>query len=130
MPLRRLALLLAGGVLSISLILPWAPRRVAALAAHASAGSAAPRTQSAPPLPGGCGHVTPPGEPVAPCCLSGFIFMDGQIIAGAEVVVQSSRGDQVTLFTQVYSGTETRPYYRLSLSAAPLNIQAGEAITI
>ena len=68
--------------------------------------------------------------PEPACCLSGFVFMDGQAIAGAEVQVQSPRGDQVTLITQVHSGVEPRPYYQASLDESPLAIHAGEIITV
>jgi sugar lactone lactonase YvrE len=82
------------------------------------------------PLPRGCGGVTPPGEELAACCLSGFVYIDGEIVAGAEVTITSQRGDSVVLYTQVDSGTESRPFYQLSLSAPPLNIVSGETITV
>ena len=86
-------------------------------------------TPNVEPLPRGCTKVTPPGMPEPACCLSGFVFMDGEAIAGAEVQVYGP-GGQVTLITQVHSGVEPRPYYQLSLSDAPLAIQASESMTI
>jgi DNA-binding beta-propeller fold protein YncE len=85
---------------------------------------------AAEPLPGGCGRVTPPGAPEPTCCISGVVIMDGAAIAGAEVEISSARGARLAMFTQVYDASEPRPYYRFSLSAAPLNIQAGETIRI
>jgi DNA-binding beta-propeller fold protein YncE len=85
--------------------------------------------QSAGPLPGGCGHVTPPGEDRPVCCVSGLVYMDGQPIAGAEVRIQNQDGDQVTLVTQVYSDSLT-PSYRLNLSAPPLEVTEGALITV
>lgn len=82
------------------------------------------------PLPQGCGSVTPPGAAIAACCISGFVYIDGQMVADAEVSITSPRGDRVVLFTQVYSGTEVRPHYQLSLSAPPLALTTGETITL
>ncbi|HEY0604790.1 MAG TPA: clostripain-related cysteine peptidase [Herpetosiphonaceae bacterium] len=96
-------------------------------AAHAAASAVAPTVD---PLPGGCGRVTPGGDPEAACCISGYVFMDGDVVAGAEVQIESPRGDKVTVFTQVYSGTSTLPFYQISLSAPPLNIAPGETITV
>jgi DNA-binding beta-propeller fold protein YncE len=85
--------------------------------------------QAADPLPGGCGRVTPPGEAGPVCCISGFVYMDGQPIAGAEVQVRNRNGGQVTLVTQLYSDSAT-PYYRLNLTAPPLEVQEGAPITV
>ncbi|MEI7768562.1 MAG: hypothetical protein WCI67_01175 [Chloroflexales bacterium] len=82
------------------------------------------------PLPRGCGNVTPPGDELAACCISGFVYIDGKIVAGAEVTIISPRGNSVVFYTQVYSGTDSVPYYRLSLSAPPLEIKTGETITV
>jgi sugar lactone lactonase YvrE len=90
-------------------------------------------TASAPavqPLPRGCGGVTGPGETTAACCVSGFVYVDGQPVSGAEVQIEDQYGNQVTLITQPYDGTDTHPYYRVSLSAPPLRVQAGETITV
>lgn len=80
-------------------------------------------------LPSGCTKVTPPGAPTSTCCLNGYVYADGEVIAGAEVEVISQRGT-LTTYTQVYSGTETQPYFQLSLSESPLSVQPGESITI
>jgi sugar lactone lactonase YvrE len=85
---------------------------------------------AAVPLPGGCGGVSPGGESLAACCVSGFVYMDGLPIAGAELQISSARGNQAVQFTHVYSGTEARPYYRISLSVEPLAVVPGETITI
>lgn len=85
---------------------------------------------SADPIPGGCIGVTDPGDPEAPCCISGFVHIDGQIVAGAEVVITSQRGNQVTMFTQVFSGPVALPHYQLNLNAPPLTVVVGETITV
>lgn len=89
-----------------------------------------PATTTVMPLPRGCGSVTPPGQTLAACCISGFVYIDGEPVAGAEVTITSPRNAQVVLYTQVYSGTESRPFYQLSLSAEPLVVQSGETITV
>lgn len=113
-------------------------------ASHAlpTARSAAPRAEttapSAPaaaaqppaPIPGGCIGVTPPGEEETSCCISGYVYIDGQIVAGAEVRISTASGAQVTLYTQVYSTSTALPHYRLDLNAPPLNVVAGETITV
>ena len=99
---------------------------------HTPAAIAAPQLQSTTtePLPQGCGSVTPPGQELAACCMNGTVVIDGQIVASAEVTVTSPRNDQMVLYTQIYSGTQTTPFYQLSLSDAPLNMQVGETITV
>lgn len=89
-----------------------------------------PQAPTADLLPGDCIGVTPPGEPETPCCISGYVFIDGQIVAGAEVQIQNAQGDQVTTFTQVYSTSNALAHYRLNLNADPLNVTVGGAITI
>lgn len=89
-----------------------------------------PTATTVAPLPRGCGSVTPSGEPLAACCISGFVYINGEPVVGAEVTITSPRNTRVVLYTQVYSGTEARPFYQLSLSAEPLAIQSGETITI
>lgn len=82
------------------------------------------------PLPPGCVGNTPVGEPLPACCISGFVFMEGQPVAGAEVEIVSANG-RATLLTQVHeTNSDKRPHYRLNLSGAPLNVQVGDAITL
>jgi len=87
-------------------------------------------TDSATPLSRRCGRVTPPGQPEPACCISGIVFIDGSPVAGATVEIQNPHGDATTMITQVYSGTETRPFYAVSLSAAPLNVVENDVITV
>ena len=113
--------------------IPRQPQRAALAAAPAatlvsSPGPAADTTVV--PLPGGCGGVSPGGERLAACCVSGFVYMDGLPVAGAEIQISNARGDRAVQFTHIYSGTEARPYYRVSLSVAPLAVTPGETITI
>ncbi len=82
------------------------------------------------PIPAGCIGVTPPGAPEALCCISGFVYMDGEIIDGAEVKIRTASGAEVVLYTQIYSTSTTLPHYRLNLNAPPLNVIVGETITV
>lgn len=81
------------------------------------------------PLPRGCGSVTPPGQTLAACCVSGFVYIDGEPVAGAEVTITRG-GASVVVYTQVYSGTESRPYFAANLSSEPLRVAPGETVTI
>jgi sugar lactone lactonase YvrE len=94
---------------------------------RASAMAAPP--QQVGPLPRGCIRVTPPGAAEPICCVSGFVFLDGQAVAGAEVHIQSRDGE-LTTFTRVYSGAEAPAHYQVILSGAPLNVREGQPITI
>ncbi|MEM7129089.1 MAG: 6-bladed beta-propeller [Chloroflexota bacterium] len=91
-----------------------------------------PLSTNADPLPPGCPHVSPPGEEITACCINGFVYMDNEPISGATVLIQTSNGVTRTVRTQRPSNQsiDQRPYYGLRLSDAPLNVQAGETITI
>jgi DNA-binding beta-propeller fold protein YncE len=80
------------------------------------------------PLPIGCIGGLPPGAGVPTCCMFGYVLIDGQAVAGARVTVTSAHGS-VTLWTSSGAGS-AQPYYRVSLSDAPLSVQSGETITI
>ena len=41
------------------------------------------------PLPQGCIDASPPNEQVPVCCISGFVYVNGQIVGGAEVIIES-----------------------------------------
>lgn len=82
------------------------------------------------PLPEGCGGVTPPGEQAPSCCISGFVYGDGQPLANAEIRIDASDGSSITTRTHIYSGNETRPYYRLSLNTDSFNSNPGDTITV
>jgi streptogramin lyase len=82
------------------------------------------------PLPRGCGGVTPPGGSIATCCLNGRVYVDGEAVAGADVIITSPRGDRFSTVTRIISVASGSPYYELNLNSAPLNIQPGETITI
>jgi hypothetical protein len=58
----------------------------------------------------------------------GYVFIDGQAVAGAKVTITSSQ-DTEELWTEE-GPDSTQPYYRTSLSTAPLSAQAGQTITI
>lgn len=81
-------------------------------------------------LPGGCIGVTPPGGSGPPvCCISGYVWMDGQPVAGASVTITASNGYRQTVITDNHQES-LQPYFRLVLSKPPLNIEAGQSITI
>lgn len=80
------------------------------------------------PLPKSCGGGLPPGASVPACCLFGYVFIDGEAVSGAKVTVISSSG-RVEDWT-AEGPDSSLPYYRLSLSDAPLRVSPGETITI
>jgi sugar lactone lactonase YvrE len=124
--------------------LPRLLRLAALLAALAAFGGAwaspsatlAPRPalpQDEPPLmtiPKGCGSVTLPNTPPAICCVSGFVYLDGRPVAGAEVMVQSASGSATAEPTRVYSDSAVPAHFRIRLDEAPLHVAPGQTITI
>jgi tripartite motif-containing protein 71 len=80
------------------------------------------------PLPKSCGGGLPPGENAPVCCMFGYVFIDGQAVAGAKVTI--SIGQRSIEEWSDYGPDSPQPYYRTSLSTAPLSAQAGETITI
>lgn len=98
---------------------------------------AAPITQTSPlpinpselvPLPRSCGGGLPPGVPTPVCCAFGYVLIDGKAVAGAQVTISGPRG-KMTVWTAKYPDSPL-PYYRVSLSDAPLGLQENEQITI
>lgn len=80
------------------------------------------------PLPKSCGGGLPPGTSIPTCCMFGYVFIDGQPVAGAKVTITSNHGS-IEVWTDTAPDSPL-PYYRTSLSDAPLSVQAGETITI
>jgi hypothetical protein len=68
------------------------------------------------PLPPGCIGGTPAGEEAPVCCISGFVFVDGQPVAGAEVTIATAGGEIINVTTELRVGMEPRPFYALDLS--------------
>jgi len=68
------------------------------------------------PLPGGCIDGTPAGEDELVCCISGFVIVNGQPVAGAEVAIADAQGGLITVTTQVYEGRDPTPRYAVDLS--------------
>lgn len=80
------------------------------------------------PLPKSCGGGLPPEASIPVCCIFGYVFIDGEAVGGAKVTITSDHGS-FELWTE--EGPDSpQPYYRTSLSDAPLSVQAGESITI
>lgn len=68
------------------------------------------------PLPPGCIDGTQAGEDEPVCCISGFVFVEGRPIADAEVIINTARGDVITVTTALQAGLEPNPYYTVDLS--------------
>ncbi|NJN66336.1 MAG: hypothetical protein HC884_06290 [Chloroflexaceae bacterium] len=83
-----------------------------------------------PPLPGGCGKRSPIGGDEPTCCINGLVYLESEALSGATVQIENQRGDSIATLTQEYGGIESRPYYRVSLSAPPLSVSVGELVTI
>ncbi|GAB4207812.1 MAG: clostripain-related cysteine peptidase [Roseiflexaceae bacterium] len=119
-------------LLLVSLLLGTLPTRRLFAQEHTPASPFTPpdiqSTGQLIPLPASCIGGLPPGGGVPTCCVFGYVLMDGQAVAGARVTISSARGSQ-TLWTAIGAGS-TQPYYRASLSDAPLLVQAGETITV
>ena len=147
---RRLALIVLLGLMFSPRPLPTtqtahaaAPAKPAVLsapAAPASAPASAPLrmgpalaamagTTSPPPLPRSCiGGGTPLNYSDPICCVSGYVYLNGAPVAGAQVMI--STGQQtITVHTQSGPGS-AQPYYSASLDTAPLNVQPSETITV
>ena len=74
------------------------------------------------PLPNGCIRPTPPGEEAPICCLSGFVYVEGQSVKDATITIADAKGVIGTVYTQHYRGTERNPYYYVDLTK--LNIRS------
>ncbi|MCB0094104.1 MAG: hypothetical protein KDE46_00235 [Caldilineaceae bacterium] len=81
------------------------------------------------PLPQGCIDASPPNEQVPVCCISGFVYVNGQIVGGAEVIIESSQG-QAIIYSEVHQGVEERPYYQANLNDAPLTVEPNDLISV
>ncbi len=72
------------------------------------------------PLPRGCIRVTPPGQPEAPCCLNGQVYLNGEPVAGAEVIIRDQNGTEIT--RQItYANAFDERLYETALPAALLD---------
>lgn len=78
----------------------------------------------------GCARVLPPNEGVPACCMFGYVFLDGEPVAGARVTITSgANGASTTTFTED-SPNSAQPSFRANLSRAPLSAQPGDVLTI
>jgi hypothetical protein len=126
---RRVSLLWI--IMLVCAIIPPPPLRVRPVAAQAAPGAtpATPLSSSALiPLPARCGGTLPPSAGVPACCVSGYVLIEGQPVANAEVTITSPRGTAV--FWTQQRPNHPQPYYRASLSEEPLQVEAGEVITL
>jgi sugar lactone lactonase YvrE len=82
------------------------------------------------PLPGGCGGGNPPTSTTPVCCMFGYVYLDGQAVKDAYLVVTNLRTG-VSVEAATGDGRDsTEPYYQLSLSDPPLSLQAGDRVEI
>lgn len=96
---------------------------------------AAPSTTSLPsadgslvPLAKRCGSTLPPGAGVPVCCMFGYVFADGEPVAGAKVTI--TIGDRrLEVWTELQDDN-SEPYYKVDLSSTPLNTQAGNTVIV
>jgi len=99
-----------------------------ALVASAAGALPASPADTPGPLPNDCQEVTETGEDPPVCCAFGYVYYDGVPVDGAQVVIQSASG---TFTTTTSTGpASTDAYYRVNLSASPLSVSPGEAITV
>ncbi len=84
------------------------------------------------PLPGSCGRTLPANSSNSVCCISGYVFLDGDIVADAHVTIRNlSVAGNPTLEVWSRQGPDSPlPYYLADLGAAPLNVQPGHTIGI
>lgn len=80
------------------------------------------------PLPHDCDGITPPGQPAPACCLYGYVFYAQKPLPGAIVQIASPHGSIIV--TTTVGGASSEPYYGVNLSAPPLSVTPGEAMTI
>jgi len=81
-------------------------------------------------LPPGCSAVTPPGEEQPLSCISGFVWLAGEAVDGAEVTFNTTTGESKSIRTKAQTGADPRPEYGLAPSAPPLNAQIGDEVQI
>ncbi|NNJ11188.1 PKD domain-containing protein [Chloroflexales bacterium ZM16-3] len=82
------------------------------------------------PLPKGCGGGLPPNADAPVCCMFGYVFMDGQPVSDAYVLVYVPGTDRSVGAWTALGPDSDQPYFRLSLSGAPLSLQPGEVVKI
>ncbi len=92
---------------------------------HTIASPAETPTRDYPPLPGGCGGVLPPQDA---CCMSGYIFVDGQPISNAKITVEFA-GQTIEAWTGPHAD-HPLPYYQIDLSGGEVKVRPGETITV
>ncbi len=74
-----------------------------------------------------CFYGGPSGTTGTVCCMSGYVILDGNAVAGAKITITSPHGSVVTWSVNVPGSA---PFYSISLNNAPLNAQVGDSITI
>lgn len=79
-------------------------------------------------LPRRCPGILPPDAGQSACCMFGYVYLDGQAVAGSRVTITTPQGTQ-TVWTEVGSDSPT-PYYSVDLSSAPLRATVGTEVTI
>lgn len=77
------------------------------------------------PLPGNCSGLVP-GDQTPVCCAAGYVLVDGEPVAGAEVEISSAEGTLVVSTSS--DGEISEPYYAATLSDT-LSVVPGEWVT-
>lgn len=80
------------------------------------------------PLPPGCIDGTPADQPTPVCCISGMVYVNGEPVRGAELIIERAQGEPVIIQTDLQLTTERRPYYRQNLSS--LGVEIGDTLTL
>jgi hypothetical protein len=80
------------------------------------------------PLPEECGGVNPNGGPDPICCSFGYVYVDGLPLSGADVTIESANGTR-NVSTEAGEASPY-PYYGIDLSSDPLELSAGDIITV
>lgn len=79
------------------------------------------------PLPGDCSYVTPGDQAEAPvCCAYGYVFVNGEVVFGAEVEISNANGS-IRATTTTSEGMPD-PHYGASLSDT-LQVYPGDLVT-
>ena len=135
-PVHRWPLLLTGSLtIGLCLLFLWSLQCYAQAAPSSSASGRALLVSSLEhettidPLPGGCIGNTPAGSDALVCCISGFVFLNGQKISNAQVTIVDKVGTLTQAPTEVHDSANG-PYYRINLAGLTRPITPTDVITI
>jgi len=83
-----------------------------------------------PPLPALCGGggTSIPDYDTPICCMSGYVYLNGEPTHLAEITVQGPHSDEVV--RPAYKFDEGKAFFSVSLQDEPLNIVPGDRVTV